>query len=98
MEEKSVQQWKTLIEPALHSKEREFKLIGYKDVTTADIWHCLEKQVWKGNPKLKLHEIIKDIFRLQAGTYMNHIRIGALRTEESDLMASINALSGNNKT
>src|SRR5699024_9131166 len=98
MEEKSVQQWKTLIEPALHSKEREFKLIGYEEVTTADIWHCLEKQVWKGNPKLKIHEIIKDIFSLQAIKYMNHICIVALITEKSDFLAFIIALSENNKT
>lgn len=97
MEMKSVQHWKTLVEPVLNSKERELKLIGYQEATAAEIWHCLEKQVWKGNPEKRLHEVTQDIFRLQASTYMNHIRIGALQSEKNDLTDSINALSRNDK-
>src|SRR5690625_1739530 len=92
MEEKTVQEWKPYIIPALESKRSEFKTIGYEDVTEAMIWRCLEEKIWKGNPKKRLHEIIQDIFHLQTTTYMNFVQVEALQGQDDDLMASIQAV------
>ena len=97
MKEKSVREWKEDIQPVLKSKVNEFNTLGYQDVTVSEIWECLEKQVWKGNPKKRIHEVIQDVFHLQPGTYINHIRIGALRSDKDDLMSSIHAVTGNDE-
>jgi len=94
VEKKTVQEWKTHILPALYSKQSEFKLIGYTEVTKEEIWKCLEEKIWKGNPNKRLHEVVQDIFHLPASTYMNYMTVDALKVEEDDLMASIHALTG----
>ncbi len=93
VEEKTVKEWKSYIIPALESKESEFKLVGYTDVTQDEIWRCLEEKVWKGNPKKKLYEVIQDIFHLPPSIYMNFMTVNALQSEDDDLMASIEALT-----
>lgn len=92
MEEKTVQEWKQHVLPALETKISEFKLVGYEDVTEEMIWRCLEETVWKGNPKKRLHEIVKDIFHLQPNTYMNFITMEAMQKDDDDLTASIQAV------
>src|SRR5699024_11115522 len=93
MEERPVQEWKTHIIPALYSKQNEFRLIGYQEVTTEEIWKCLTEKVWKGNPKKRLHEITKDIFHLSTSTYMSYMTVNALQVEDDDLMNSIQVLT-----
>lgn len=94
MEKKTVQEWRSFIQPALSSKRNEFKLIGYENVTEEEIWNCLEAKVWKGNPVKSLYEVTADVFHLSAGTYMSFVRIGALKMEDDDLQSSIQALIG----
>lgn len=94
MEKKTVQEWRSFIQPALSSKRNEFKLIGYENVTEEEIWNCLEAKVWKGNPVKRLYEVTADVFHLSAGTYMSFVRIGALKMEDDDLQSSIQALIG----
>ena len=93
MEKRTIHEWKKHVEPALLSKESEFKQFGYQDVNADDIWNCLINQVWKKDENKRLYEIIQDIFHLKAGTYMNYIRIHALHAEKKDLMSSIRALT-----
>jgi len=96
--EKSVQEWKNVIYPALKSKQSEFKLIGYTEVTIEELWRCLKERVWKGNPEKRLHEVVQDIFHLPATTYMNFITVDAMKVEDDDLMSSIQALTGDKNT
>lgn|SRR5690606_36787873 len=93
VKEKTVKEWKSYIIPALESKQSEFKLVGYTDVTQDEIWSCLEEKVWKGNPKKRLHEVIQDIFHLSPSTYMNFMTVNVLQIEDDDLMTSIEALT-----
>ena len=98
MEKKTVQEWREKIEPALLSKQRDFKIIGYKDVSKEEIWQCLEEKVWKGNPKKRLYQVVEDIFHLSTATYMSYMTVNALKTDDDDLMASIQAVTeGENK-
>lgn len=93
MEKKTVQEWKKELQPALLSKCDEFKLYGYHDITEEELWNCLKEKVWKGNPSKRLYEVTADIFHLPSSTYMNYIRVGALRVDKDDLMSSIQALN-----
>jgi len=93
VEEKTIQEWRLIVEPALRSKQGEFKLVGYSDISTEEIWECLKEKVWKGNPTKRLHEVVQDIFHLPTTTYISFITVNALRVEDDDLMASIQAVT-----
>src|SRR5699024_8014462 len=92
-EEKTVQEWREKVEPALLSKQRDFKIIGYKDVSKEEIWQCLEEKVWKGNPTKRLYQVVEDIFHLSTATYMSYMTVNALKADDDDLMASIQAVT-----
>ncbi|SDK51803.1 post-transcriptional regulator [Sediminibacillus albus] len=91
-EAKPVNEWKKEMGTVLDSKVEEFKLMGYSRATSRDIWNCLQKKVWKGNPEKKVHEVVGDIFHLSSNIYMSYLTVQAY--QDSDLMASIAALSG----
>ncbi|MEN2765878.1 post-transcriptional regulator [Ornithinibacillus xuwenensis] len=89
---KTVNEWKLLLMPVLESKAEEFQLMGYTRATDEDIWKCLVKKVWKGNPEKRLHEVVQDVFHLSSNIYMSYLTVDAY--QDDDLMASIAALTG----
>lgn len=89
---KTVDTWKKELKPALESKAGEFRLMGYSRATEEDIWNCLVKKVWKGNPEKRLHEVVQDILHLSSNIYMSYLTVDAY--QDDDLMASIAALTG----
>ncbi|HLR54531.1 MAG TPA: post-transcriptional regulator [Pseudogracilibacillus sp.] len=96
MEEKTVQSWRTRLQPALTSKCAEFRVFGYANITENELWDCLEAMVWKGNPVKRLHDITADIFTLSSSTYINYKRVHALQSGKDDLMSSIQAIDERN--
>ncbi|MGM8212973.1 post-transcriptional regulator [Virgibacillus sp. W0430] len=93
MEEvKTVDNWKTYVEPALISKAKEMQLMGYSEATLEGIWECLVNKVWKNNPSKRLYEIVQDIFHLNSTTYMSYLTVQS-QDQEDDLLATINALN-----
>ncbi|OXS57967.1 hypothetical protein B1A99_15135 [Cohnella sp. CIP 111063] len=62
------------------SKAEEFHLIGYEQVTGADVWECVsDKYHKKGIPPL--HEIVNDILSLKVTQFMNYITLNMYRGE-----------------
>jgi len=92
---KTVSAWKSLIIPALESKSSEFRLQGYEEATSEDVWKCLTEKVWKGNPEKRLYEVVQDIFHLGSNVYMSYLTLNAY--QKDDLMDSIAALTGANE-
>ncbi|WP_368652182.1 post-transcriptional regulator [Ornithinibacillus sp. 4-3] len=92
-EQLTVNEWKKKIAPVLDSKKQEFIMLGYPKATNQEIWECLQARVWKGNPTKRLHEVIQDVFHLSTSTYISFLTISAFQ-EDTDLMASIAALTG----
>ncbi|SDM99496.1 post-transcriptional regulator [Sediminibacillus halophilus] len=92
MEERLVDEWKKEMDLILESKVEEFKLMGYSRATSNDVWNCLKKKVWKGNPSKRVHEVVGDIFHLSSNIYMSYLTVQAY--QDDDIMASIAALSG----
>ncbi|WP_047979702.1 post-transcriptional regulator [Ornithinibacillus contaminans] len=91
---KTVKEWKVELKPALQSKAEEFQLMGYTRATAEDVWRCLEKKVWKGNPDKRLHEVVQEVFHLSSNIYMSYLTVDTY--QDDDLMASIAALTGKN--
>lgn len=68
------------IEQLCRSKAEEFHLIGYDQVTGADVWECVsDKYHKKGTPKL--HEVVNDILSLKVTQFMNFITLSMYRGE-----------------
>jgi hypothetical protein len=89
-EYQTVNEWREQLEPVLQSKAEEFHLMGYNQATSDDIWNCLMKKVWTGNPKKRLYEVVADIFQLKTNVYLSYLTANA--QADDDLMASISAV------
>lgn len=69
-----------MIEKLCESKADEFRMIGYDQVTGADIWECVsDKYHKKGTPNL--HEVVNDILSLKVTQFMNFITLNMYRGE-----------------
>jgi hypothetical protein len=87
----AVSKWKAAVKPALESKSDELRMLGYQEATGEDVWKCLEVKVWKGDPVMRVYEVVQDIFHLGSNIYMSYLTLDAYKDE--DLMASIAALN-----
>ncbi|WP_163970105.1 post-transcriptional regulator [Oceanobacillus halotolerans] len=93
---KTVEEWRTTLQPALESKVNELQLMGYTQATKENVWNCLMKKVWRGNPTKRLHEVVQDIFHLSSNIYMSYLTVDTYQeTQNDDIMASIAALTNN---
>lgn len=91
-------EWKDKLMPALKSKQVEFEVMGYKDISTSDIWECLLKRTWKSNKELSLHQAVQDVLHLPIQTYMSYLTLSAYDIDNDDLMMSIKAVINNNES
>ncbi|MRH43010.1 hypothetical protein GH741_09960 [Aquibacillus halophilus] len=86
-----VSQWKEMLKPVLETKVTDLKLMGYSRTTSEDVWNCLTKKVWKGDPEKRLYEVVEDIFHLSSNIYMSYLTVQSY--QNNDLFASIAALT-----
>ena len=81
------------MDPALKSKQEEFDLLGYPDITEEDIWKYMIQKKWKkAKGEARQHEIIQDIMRLKVSDYMNFATTSALveaETRKKDMAAGL---------
>ena len=61
IEFKTVEELYKRVSPALYSKLKEIKRMGYTLVTEKDIWNYLVNNTWKTKRNLQLHDLISDI-------------------------------------
>jgi hypothetical protein len=68
------------VQPALQSKQEEFKLLGYDSVSEMDIWDYLVKKKWKKEKEdPKVSRIVQSILSLKVGEFMNYKAVEALK-------------------
>lgn len=61
IEFKSAKELYDRVLPALYSKVKEVRNLGFKYVTEKDIWNYLVNSTWKTKRNLQLHDLISDI-------------------------------------
>ena len=61
IEFKTVEELYKRVSPALYSKLKEIKRMGYTLVTEKDIWNYLVDNDWKNRTNLELYDLISDI-------------------------------------
>src|SRR5690625_7191539 len=90
MAKKTVEEWRPYVQEVLESKTKEFHSLGYSRVTPDELWHCLIHNVWNGNPKLRLHAIVRVIFIFKTQVFMNYLKIKVFK--DNDILLLIYAL------
>ncbi|MGZ4112449.1 MAG: post-transcriptional regulator [Tumebacillaceae bacterium] len=60
-----------------NSKAEEMHMLGYEQVTGADVWNCVSSKYKKGLPPL--HRLINDILTLKSTQFMNWLMMNAYR-------------------
>ena len=78
------EQFHNKVRPALISKQEEFLLLGYDNVSQEDIWTFLLKKKWrrKEEKEIKLFEVVQSILSLKVGELINYMAVEALKDAE----------------
>jgi hypothetical protein len=80
--EKSLEQWKGQVLPALQSKKEEFHLLGYESVTREEIWKCVLEQGRRSKQEQWfLHQVVNIILTLSVNKFMNWLTISAFKSD-----------------
>ncbi len=58
---KSLKELYNTVKPALYSKVKEIRSLGFTSISEKDIWNFLVTNNWKDRVNLDLHELISDI-------------------------------------
>ena len=61
IEFKSAKELYDRVLPALYSKVKELRNLGFKYITEKDVWNYLVNSTWKTKRNLQLHDLISDI-------------------------------------
>ncbi len=61
IEFKSAKELYDRVLPALYSKVKEVRNLGFAYITEKNIWNCLVNSTWKTKRNLQLHDLISDI-------------------------------------
>ncbi len=61
IEFKSAKELYDRVLPALYSKVKEVRNLGFAYITEKDIWNYLVSSTWKTKRNLQLHDLISDI-------------------------------------
>lgn len=61
IEFKSAKELYDRVLPALYSKAKELRNLGFKYITEKDVWNYLVNSTWKTKRDLQLHDLISDI-------------------------------------
>lgn len=71
------------VRPVLESKLEEFRILGYDSISEEDLWNFLLRKKWKkAKEKVKLFQVIQDIFSIKVSDYISFATIEAYKENE----------------
>ncbi|MCS1350683.1 post-transcriptional regulator [Mechercharimyces sp. CAU 1602] len=65
------------IEVLCDSKANEFRLYGYEEVTSEQVWACISEDYRRGMPRL--NRLVNDILSLKPGRFMNWLMLSVYK-------------------
>lgn len=84
IEFKSVTELYKRVEPALYSKVKELKGLGFKYISEKDIWNYLVTYNWKDKKNLQLSDLISDILYCDNNKVNEYVMSQINRTKIND--------------
>lgn len=70
----TVEQLYERLKPALRTKRREMKSLGYNYIREEDIWNYLKEVKWINSKNLLLFEMVRDVLNVDNGMIDNYVR------------------------
>ena len=68
------------LKPALQSKQEEFALLGYGQVSEQELWNFLKRKKWrKADENKRISDIVQDILTVKVGEYFNYATVEAFK-------------------
>lgn len=88
IEFKSLEELYNRVLPALYSKVKELRRLGYNYVTEKDVWNFLATTQWKKTTDLQLHNIISDILYANNTDLYNYVleKMGKLNQTQNSIV------------
>ncbi|MDF2679935.1 MAG: hypothetical protein K0R47_1125 [Brevibacillus sp.] len=71
--------WFRHVSSICQSKAEEFAMLGYENVTAADVWECVS-HTYKEIPPM--HRLVNDVLSLKPNKYMNYLMIQMYRNSK----------------
>ena len=62
------------LKPALRTKMREMRSLGYTYIREEDIWNYLKEIKWINSKNLLLFEMVRDVLNVDNGTIDSYVR------------------------
>ncbi len=62
------------LKPALRTKMREMRSLGYAYVREEDIWNYLKEVKWTNSKNLLLFEMVRDVLNVDNGSVDSYVR------------------------
>lgn len=62
------------LKPALRTKMREMKSLGYTYIREEDIWNYLKEVKWVSSKNLLLFEMVRDVLNVDNGSVDSYVR------------------------
>lgn len=70
----TVEQLYERLKPALRTKRREMKSLGYNYIREEDIWNYLKEVKWINSKNLLLFEMVRDVLNVDNRMIDNYVR------------------------
>lgn len=68
------------LKPALQSKQEEFSLLGYGQVSEQEIWEFLKRKKWRNvDENKRISGLVQDILAVKVGEFFNYATVEAFK-------------------
>ena len=76
--------------PALYSKSKELRNLGFNYISEKDIWNYLVENKWSNRVNLELHELIRDIIHADNYVLKDYVMGKLNKLKEKEEISDIN--------
>lgn len=76
--------------PALYSKSKELRNLGFNYISEKDIWNYLVENKWSNRVNLELHELISDIIHADNYVLKDYVMGKLNKLKEKEDISDIN--------
>lgn len=76
--------------PALYSKSKELRNLGFNYISEKDIWNYLVENKWSNRVNLELHELISDIIHADNYVLKDYVMGKLNKLKEKEEISDIN--------
>ena len=76
--------------PALYSKSKELRNLGFDYINEKDIWNYLVESTWKNKSDLELHELISDIIHADNYAIKDYVMKKLSKLKDKEGIININ--------